>query len=381
MTADSGEPTLPARRRERPSVLTLAAPAKVNLVLEVGERRPDGFHELRSVFAPLALADTLAVRVMAGSDADAAAGVVAPAAGDLDGARDAGAGPDTLSILGASDLPVEGNLVLRAAALLRADVARALPPLEFRLRKRIPAAAGLGGGSSDALAALDLAAAAWGIRLAARRRLVLAERLGSDVPFFCVGGWALVGGRGERLQRLPPPLGGPLGVLLVVPAARLSTRDVFSAFDAQRAKTCDPGRAPSRAPSRARGAGAGSVPRPATALARRLRAAASPAQIATIEPANDLAPAADALLDGLAEARAGIGTILGRPVHLSGSGPSMAVLYPSPGYAREAAAIISAAIARGALHVPGGSGEVIATTTGPERPARRRADAHRGGVA
>jgi 4-diphosphocytidyl-2-C-methyl-D-erythritol kinase len=321
-----------SRGGDRAVGATARAPAKINLVLEVLGRRADGFHELRSIFAPLALSDELRVRPLA--------------------PRRGSAGPvrDRLTVLGSDDVPVDGNLVLQATDLLRATAGRPLTPLAFRLRKRIPAAAGLGGGSSDALAALDLAAAAWGLRLGARRRLRLAATLGSDVPFFGLGGWALVGGRGERLRRLPPPAGGPLGVLIVVPAARLSTRDVFAAFDA--------------AFNAAGGAPSG---RAAGELAGLLRRGASVTEVAAVRPANDLLPAASALLPGLDRLRRELGDLLGRPVHLSGSGPALLVLYPSPRDARRAGTAVRAAALRRALRPPGGTLQVMSTaTTGGE---------------
>ncbi len=342
------------------ALASTTAPAKINLVLEVAGRRPDGFHELRSVFAPLALADTLSVGFARSR----------PAA---DGSTVRSA--DRLAITGAPGLPVEENLVLRAAALLRAGTARPLPPLAFRLRKRIPVAAGLGGGSSDALAALDLAASAWGLRLGERRRLRLAALLGSDVPFFALGGWALAGGRGERLRRLPPPAGGPLGVLLVVPAARLSTRDVFAALDAAGEEGTREGRAgaagargtsgaepPARPGARLAappGAGHGDAARLADLLRRGVRTT----DVAAIAPSNDLLPAAARLLPELEPLRRGLSALLGRAVHLSGSGPSLAVLYPSPWAARRAASVVRAAARDGRLPQPGGSLEVIATRT------------------
>ena len=341
MTSGSTGPA--ARRPGIRSRLSAAAPAKINLVLEVGPRRPDGFHELRSTFAPLELADTLSVSIRGG-----------------DGDELSAPGSDTLSIDGPADVPVQGNLVLRAATLLRAETSRPLPALAFRLRKRIPAAAGLGGGSSDALAALDLAAAAWGLRLPVRRRVALAAELGSDVPFFAIAGWALVRGRGERLRRLPAPTGGRLGVLLVVPAARLSTREVFAAFDAS------PGTNPQQPESRA-----GSTPHGAASrLARRLREGAPAADVAAIQPANDLLPAAEALMPGLARLRRDLAEALGRPVHLTGSGPTLAVLYPSPRQARSAREAVLDGLARGALIAPGGSAEVIPTATVRDGAAR-----------
>jgi len=356
----SGRPGSPLGVVLRHGALVRLAPAKINLTLEVIGRRPDGFHELASVFAPLALSDELWVRPPAPGR-----GAAVPRRGPAPPVEDG------LTISGAADTPVEGNLVLRAAGLLRAETGRPLAPLALHLRKTIPAAAGLGGGSSDALAALDLAAAAWGLRLGARRRRELAATLGSDVPFFALGGWAVVSGRGERLRRLPAPAGGRLGVLLVVPAERLSTRDVFAAFDA--AGEAEVGGAGESRALR-EGAAVGIASRPAASppgsrrgatrrLAALLRRGAGTSELADLQPANDLVPAALALLPGLDRLRRHLGDLLGRPVHLTGSGPTLVVLYPSPGDARSAAAAVRAAFARGTLEPPGGSLQAIATTT------------------
>jgi 4-diphosphocytidyl-2-C-methyl-D-erythritol kinase len=188
------------------------APAKLNLTLAVVGRRPDGFHALHSVMVPLSLADRLSV-----------------ALGRGDG--------DTLHVDGHDAGPLDGNLVLRAIAAAREAVgplggsagASGRPaggpgPLAARLEKRIPVAAGLGGGSSDAAAAIDAALEAWGATLPATEVARLAAGLGSDVPFFLVGGPALVEGRGERVRPLPDPLGSPPAVLLVAPRSRCPRR-------------------------------------------------------------------------------------------------------------------------------------------------------------
>jgi 4-diphosphocytidyl-2-C-methyl-D-erythritol kinase len=316
------------------ATIVATAHAKVNLVLEVIGRRSDGYHALRSVMAPLAFGDRLAVRV-------------------------AVHGRDRLAVRGLDAGPPADNLVLRAAALLRADAARPLPPLAFVLRKRIPVAAGLGGGSSDAAAALQLAAAAWGIRLTQGRQRRLAASLGSDVPFFTTGGWVLVGGRGERLSPLPPP-GGPPGVLLVVPTVRLSTRLAFETWDSLATGTTgrpQPGWT-ARLPSGAQ------PPSAARTLARALRRGADATALAGIAPRNDLWPTAATLVRGLAAFREELAALLGRPVHLSGSGPSLFVLYPSRGGAARAARLVRSAAREGRIHPPGaGEPMVIATHT------------------
>jgi 4-diphosphocytidyl-2-C-methyl-D-erythritol kinase len=160
------------------------APAKLNLTLAVLGMRPDGYHDLHSVMVPLDLADRLSVSILPPG------------------------GSDSLHVDGFDPGPVADNLVLRAFAAARRHArtawGRAEPPpaLAARLEKRIPVAAGLAGGSSDAAAAVDAALEAWGVELDPEARHRLAMELGSDVPFFLAGGPALVEGRGERLTPL-----------------------------------------------------------------------------------------------------------------------------------------------------------------------------------
>jgi 4-diphosphocytidyl-2-C-methyl-D-erythritol kinase len=211
------------------------------------------------------------------------------------------------------------------------------------LGKRIPVAAGLGGGSSDAAAALQLAAAAWGIRLGEGRRRRLAATLGSDVPFFTAGGWVLVGGRGERLSPLPPPRGGPPGVLLVVPMLRLSTRLAFETWD----------RLASGATGRLEPGATADLASGARALSGALRRGLDASALAGLAPNNDLWPAAATLVPGLAEFREELACLLSRPVHLSGSGPALFVVYPSPGGASRAARRVRSAARDRRIHPPG----------------------------
>jgi len=243
--------------------LVLAAPAKVNLHLEILSRRPDGFHELETVFQTLGLADEVALTLQGGMD--------------------------RIELI-CSDPALPGgedNLAYRAAAA----VARELPGLggvRIVLTKRIPHGAGLGGGSSDAGAVLRALA-----RLIPAVRTLdlpaLALELGSDVPFFLLGGTAHARGRGERLQQLPDAQGGPVTVLM--PEAHLPTPRVFAGLtDAE------------RGPRAARGAGSWHDSRGwQDQLINRLSA-----------PARRLCPQSDALLRYL-EARA-------VPHLLSGSG-------------------------------------------------------------
>lgn len=157
--------------------------AKINLGLEVLGVRPDGFHDVRTVLQTVALCDTLEVH---------------PAPSEV--------------TLRCSDpaLPAgEGNLVVKAARLLQAEFGiRAGARLE--LAKRIPSQAGLGGGSSDAAVALLALARLWKVDVDQDRLTELAARLGSDVPFFLVGGTALGVGRGEEVYPLPDAPGAHL---------------------------------------------------------------------------------------------------------------------------------------------------------------------------
>jgi len=172
--------------------LTLAAPAKINLSLRVLHRREDGFHELETLMAPLGLADHLTLGRAAGPP-----GAINFSCTDPEVPSDA------------------RNLVMQALALL-AEAHGPLPALRVHLEKSIPHGAGLGGGSSDAAAALQGANDLLGLGLAFGDLEELAARLGSDVPFFlhrCVG----VGrGRGELIE--PRPEQRPaLPVLLIKP--------------------------------------------------------------------------------------------------------------------------------------------------------------------
>ena len=290
------------------------APAKLNLTLAIVGRRDDGFHALHSVMAPLALSDVLAL---------------APASGPA----------DTLRISGLPLAVTPDNLVLRAIAAARDAVrvaavraaavgaaavgatgvaaARALdptPPLAASLTKRIPIAAGLGGGSSDAAATVAAALQAWGVALHEGALRDLLASLGSDVPFFFAGGVALVTGRGELVEPLPDLRGGAPAVLLVTPRLPVSTAAVYAAY------------------------AGGARPRsPAVATSERLVAdlragLTAPALLARAEElaaANDLLPAALSVAPRLAGFYAALSRSLGRPAGQSGSGPTAWVLYES----------------------------------------------------
>lgn len=202
----------PARRR-RVRRVRVEARAKINLGLAVGPRRRDGFHDLATVFQSVSLADTLVVERRARGFSLTVR-------------------HEDVSVRGrARRDPVPAgpaNLVLRAARLL-ARRHRLTGGARFTLIKRIPAGAGLGGGSADAAAALVGLGRLHGLRWTGAERRALGAELGSDVPFALHGGTALGLGRGERLRRLR--LAAPFRALLAVPAWRAETPAAFRALD------------------------------------------------------------------------------------------------------------------------------------------------------
>jgi 4-diphosphocytidyl-2-C-methyl-D-erythritol kinase len=190
------------------------APAKLNLYLDVLGRRPDGFHELETLLAPIRRYDRLVWRPR--SD---------------DGSADFAFSYDPASTAALVDLAPanERNLVWRAVDLL-ATTAGSPPHGSFVLTKRIPIQAGLGGGSSDAAAALVLANAAWNIDYPLTKLSEIAAQLGSDVPFFLAGRTAVCRGRGERVE--PIPAMPRLNVVVVAPREGVSTADAFGQLNA-----------------------------------------------------------------------------------------------------------------------------------------------------
>lgn len=171
--------------------LIIKAPAKINWFLSVNQRRNDGYHDITSVMQCVGLYDTLLLEPH-----------------------------DRLALASDMDIPEEQNLAYRAGLMLQ-DYSGCGKGAAMRLIKEIPAAAGLGGGSSDAAAVLAALNRLWGLRLSAAELRVLAARLGSDVPFFIDGGIALAEGRGERITLLPDC--GSLPLVLVKPDIGVST--------------------------------------------------------------------------------------------------------------------------------------------------------------
>jgi 4-diphosphocytidyl-2-C-methyl-D-erythritol kinase len=191
--------------------IVVQAPAKINLFLEVLEKRADGYHEIETLMCPISLFDTILFR-------EAPPGAIhfhsrRTSSGNTPGDSRAGEMPEG-----------RGNLAVRAVELLQ-ERAGVRSGGQLYLRKRIPVASGLGGGSSDAAAALIAANIAWNLNWPRKHLMPLAAALGSDVPFFLYGGAAICRGRGERIE----PLVGLSSWNLVVirPPAGLSTAEVY----------------------------------------------------------------------------------------------------------------------------------------------------------
>ncbi len=157
------------------SQVRIAAPAKINLTLEVVGRRSDGYHDLASILVAVDLRDEVT----------------------LDDAEEVSLECDAPGLSGPD------NLALRAAERLRAETGHR-GGATIRLAKKIPQAAGLGGGSSDAAAVLIGLSRLWNLRMSAKDLTPIAAELGSDVPFFLYGGTAMIQGRGEIVRPLPP---------------------------------------------------------------------------------------------------------------------------------------------------------------------------------
>lgn len=189
-------------------MLVEKAPAKINLTLRVIGRRADGYHELESLVAFADVADTLTLEPGPGVGLTVA-GPFATASGDI-----------------------ADNLVLKAQAALLAHVP-GLKAGQFTLEKNLPVAAGIGGGSADAAAALRLLARVNALAFDDARLMTAALAVGADVPVCFASRACVMAGVGERLT---PPLHLPkLPAVLVNPGVPLATRDVFSAFAGPRA--------------------------------------------------------------------------------------------------------------------------------------------------
>ncbi|WP_432483368.1 4-(cytidine 5'-diphospho)-2-C-methyl-D-erythritol kinase [Kineococcus esterisolvens] len=300
--------------------VTARAPAKVNLLLEVGPRRDDGYHDLVTVFQALDLTEDVTATAADGFS------VEVEGAGGVD----------------VTGVPLdERNLALRAALLL-AERAGVRGGARLTVRKGVPVAGGMAGGSADAAAALVACDALWRTHLGLEALGELAAELGADVPF-CLHGRTAVGtGRGDRL--VPVLTAAPFHWVLVLAGRGLSTPAVFAECDRLREVSGEP------VPE----ADAGERLRAVEAALRTGDPAALAAALA-----NDLQEAACSLapeLVGTLAAGAEAGALAGL---VSGSGPTVALLAASAPDARRLAAALRPAL-----------GERVRTATGPVPGAR-----------
>jgi 4-diphosphocytidyl-2-C-methyl-D-erythritol kinase len=283
--------------------LRASAPAKINLGLFLGPvREADGRHELASVMQSISLADELTLEFVP-------EGVVTG---------------DEIVCPGVSGDPGE-NLAAAALGLFREATGWDAGPLRLSIDKRIPVAAGLGGGSADAAAALRLARRASGLG-SDELLSELAVRLGADVPAQVVPGRWLATGAGERLRELPPP-SHPFGVLVLPIAAELSTARVYARADALL-----------------------DVPRSSRALSEVADSLRVAFELSAVAPAerellhNDLQAAAISLCPQIESALAQALDAGADAALVSGSGPTVVGLFlraNGPGGAKRAAAGLS----------------------------------------
>ncbi|MTE19425.1 4-(cytidine 5'-diphospho)-2-C-methyl-D-erythritol kinase [Streptomyces sp. TRM43335] len=285
--------------------VTVRVPAKVNVQLAVGGLRPDGFHDLANVFLAVDLYD------------EVTASPAEPGEGPSVTCR----GPDT------DQVPLDRtNLAVRAADALALRHGRS-PDVRLHIRKEIPVAGGMAGGSADAAGALLACDALWGTRTPREELLALCAELGSDVPFSLVGGAALGRGRGELLT--PLDVGGSFHWVFAVADGGLSTPAVYRECDRLRRE-------------RGPGAGVDAVPEPEPSPVLLAALRSGDAKLLAANLANDLQPAAISLLPSLDDTLA-VGTEAGALAALvSGSGPTCAFLAEDAASATEIARVLRA---------------------------------------
>ncbi len=198
------------------NMVKIISPAKVNLVLAVGEKRDDGFHGVNTVMHALALHDTLSMRRFSDEGSGEGLQIVLKC--------------DTSFTIDPLNISAEENIAYRAVRELAAELGRTEDEtVEMVLNKVIPAEAGLGGGSSNAAAALLGAATLWGIDPKDQRVFAVASRLGADVAFFLHGGCVRLSGKGEVYEGSLATRKG--FVLLVRPDEGVSTAKAYATFD------------------------------------------------------------------------------------------------------------------------------------------------------
>jgi 4-diphosphocytidyl-2-C-methyl-D-erythritol kinase len=283
--------------RRNTSQVVVHAPAKINLFLEVLARRADGLHEIETLMQAVTIRDTLHLSSLPGPELRLACrwagGLVARSQSHAKlqlQSQSQSFGIEATEAWG--DLPVgQANIVIRALKLLR-DRAGLELGADVQLVKRIPSAAGLGGASSDAAAALLAANEAWGLHWSRERLAELSAELGSDIPFFFATGAAICRGRGELIEPLPARR---LHVVIVRPPVGLSTPQVYS--------RCRPAESPARIEPLASALAQGNLPLAGARMYNRLQA-----------PAEELTPWIERLqsafnrLDGLGHQMSGSGS-------------------------------------------------------------------------
>lgn len=272
-----------------PEALSGLAPAKINLTLEVGGIRPDGYHDLASILQTLALADEVSLQPSATPSIE----ITGPFAAG------APAGPD--------------NLAWRAVDALANALGRDPDPFHISIRKRIPPAGGLGGGASDAATVLRLLARRWP-DVGEDALATAAAAVGSDEPFFLAGGTALVEGRGERVTPLPDL--PEHGIVLFIPAETLpnKTATLFAALDRD---------------------GQVDGPTVTTALARRL-----PTRVTGADLYNSFERVAFDCFPGFAALWEQLEARTGEAIRLAGAGPTLFWIGPADEAERVAAAAV-----------------------------------------
>lgn len=199
---------------------TRSAPAKINLTLDVGPRRPDGYHDIRSVMQTIDLCDTLTAALVS------TPGVHLSVTGE-----EADGVPSD-----AANLVHKAAVRLQKIAAARGTLAGNQSGMQIDLHKRIPSQAGLGGGSSDAAATLLAVNDLLGLDLSLSRLSAVGAALGADVPFFLTGGTALAEGLGEQVTPLPA-ITPNWPLVIVKPPVGVSTAAAYAALDAVPSRT------------------------------------------------------------------------------------------------------------------------------------------------
>ena len=259
-------------------IVTVETPAKVNLTLEVLHKRADGYHEIASVMQAVSLFDSLKLSMA----------------------------EEVQLVTDLPELGTQDNLVYRAARLLK-ETTGVSRGAEIKLRKSIPVAAGLGGGSSDAAATLLGLNRLWGLNLGNDELQALAARLGSDVPFFLGEGTALAQGRGERISTLPAP---PTSWLVLLFYQNRLENKTAAAYKSLSSAGYTTGQHTYR-------------------LAELLKNGAVLHRNSLFNAFDEVAPS---LFPGIEVAWKNLEIVSGTPAHLSGAGPTLFCLIDGPKY-------------------------------------------------